>query len=58
MSVTSILSPIVYDDIIMSNYDYKSNLEKDNYKIEINPEIDKTNILTQGQYLMKLTIYK
>lgn len=58
MSVASILSPIVYDDIIISNYDYKSNLEKDNYKIEIDPEIDRTTILAQGQYLMKLTIYK
>ncbi|MGM9877084.1 MAG: hypothetical protein ACI33S_00390 [Bacilli bacterium] len=58
MSVASILFPNVYDDIIISNYDYKSDLKKDNYKIEINPEIDRTTILTQDQYLMKLTINK
>lgn len=58
MSVASILFPNVYDDIIISNYDYKSDLKKDNYKIEINPEIDRTTVLTQDQYLMKLTINK
>ena len=58
LSSISILSPIVYDDIIKNNYNINLGFETNTYKLELNPNIDKSNLIANGKYLMKLTLNK
>ncbi len=58
LSSISILSPIVYDDIIKNNYNINLGFETNTYKLEVNPNIDKSNLIANGKYLMKLTLNK
>lgn len=58
MSSISILNTSIYDKILNSNFNFYEDIETDEYKIEVNPEIDRTQVATQDKYLMKATIKK
>lgn len=58
MSAVSILEPKIYDEIVTSNYDYNIGFDNVKFKLEVNPEIDRTITVAKYQYLMVLTIKK